>query len=81
MEYTQEQATIDVAASVDNIVICETIQAIAENERTEDQVGDLFRSEGHLRIKMAKDLFVSTLSTDQANRIAALNITALVKPE
>ena len=74
MEYTQEQANIDVAASVDNIVICETIQAIAENERTEDQVGDLFRSEGHLRIKMAQDLFVSTLSTDQANRIAALNL-------
>ena len=74
MEYTQEKATIDVAASVDNIVICETIQAIAENNRTEDQVDDLFRSEGHLRLKMAKDLFVSTLSTSQASRIAALNL-------
>jgi len=74
MEYTQEQANIDVAASVDNIVICETIQAIAQNERTEDQVGDLFRSEGHLRLKMAQDLFVSTLSTDQASRIAALKL-------
>ena len=74
MEYTQEKATIDVAASVDNIVICETIQAIAKADRTEDQVGDLFRSEGHLRLKMAKSLFVSTLSTDQANRIAALNL-------
>jgi len=73
-EYTQEQANIDVAASVDNIVICETIQAIAEADRTEDEVGDLFRSEGHLRLKMAKSLFVSTLSTDQANRIAALNL-------
>tara|TARA_R110002167_G_scaffold21678_2_gene78409 strand:+ start:1387 stop:1611 length:225 start_codon:yes stop_codon:yes gene_type:complete len=74
MEYTQEKATIDVAASVDNIVICETIQAISEADRDEDQVGDLFRSEGHLRLKMAKPLFVSTLSTDQANRIAALNL-------
>jgi len=74
MEYTQEKATIDVAASVDNIVICEEIQAIAEADRTEDQVGDLFRSERHLRLKMAKSLFVSTLSTDQANRIAALNL-------
>lgn len=74
MEYTQEQANIDVAASVDNIVICETIQAIAENERTEDQVGDLFRSEGHLRLKMAKDLFVSTLSSDQKSRIDALKL-------
>ena len=74
MEYTQEQANIDVAASVDNIVICETIQAIAENERTEDQVGDLFRSEGHLKLKMAKDLFVSTLSSDQKSRIDALKL-------
>ena len=74
MEYTQEKATIDVAASVDNIVICETIQAISEADRDEDQVGDLFRSEGHLSLKMAKSLFVSTLSTDQANRIAALNL-------
>jgi len=74
MEYTQEKATADVAASVDNILICEAIQAISEADRTEDQVGDLFRSEGHLRLKMARSLFVSTLSTDQANRIAALNL-------
>jgi len=74
MEYTQEQANIDVAASVDNIVICETIQAIAENERTEGQVGDLFRSEGHLRLKMAQELFVSTLSSDQKSRIDALKL-------
>lgn len=74
MEYTQEQANIDVAASVDNIVICETIQAIAENQRTEDQVDDLFRSEGHLRLKMAKELFVSTLSSDQKSRIDALKL-------
>jgi len=74
MEYTQEQANIDVAASVDNIVICETIQAIAQNERTEDQVGDLFRSEGHLKLKMAQELFVSTLSSDQKSRIDALKL-------
>ena len=74
MEYTQEQATIDVAASVDNILICEEIKPIAEADRTEDQVGDFFRSQRHLKIKMAKPLFVSTLSTDQANRIAALNL-------
>jgi hypothetical protein len=74
MEYTQEQANIDVASSVDNVVICETIQAIAEKDRTEDQVGDLFRSEGHLRLKMAKELFVSTLSSDLKSRIDALNL-------
>ena len=38
MEYTQERANIDVAASVDNILICEEIQAIAEADRTEDQL-------------------------------------------
>ena len=81
MEYTQEQANIDVAAVDDNILICEAIQPISEADRTEDQVGDFFRNERHLKIKMAKSLFVSTLSTDQANRIAALNITALEKPE
>ncbi len=80
-EYTQEKATIDVLAAEDNILICEAIQPISEADRTEDQVGDLFRNERHLKIKMAKPLFVSTLSTDQKNRIAALNITALVKPE
>ena len=74
MEYTQEQANNDVLAAEDSILICEQIKPIAESDRTEDQVGDLFRSEGHLRIKMAKPLFVSTLSTDQANRIAALNL-------
>ena len=73
-QYTQDKANIDVLASEDNILICEAIQPISEADRTEDQVGDLFRSEGHLRIKMAKPLFVSTLSTDQANRIAALNL-------
>tara|TARA_R100001510_G_C7564016_1_gene143015 strand:- start:504 stop:731 length:228 start_codon:yes stop_codon:yes gene_type:complete len=73
-EYTQEQATFDVAASMDNIVICETIQAIAESDRTEEQAGDLFRSEGHLRLKMAVPLFVSTLSSDQKSRIEALNL-------
>ena len=74
MEYTQEQATIDVAASEDNILICEAIQAVAEADRTEDEVGDLFRSEGHLRLKMAQSLFVSSLSSDQASRIAALSL-------
>ena len=81
MEYTQEKANRDVLAAEDSILICEQIKPIAESDRTEDQVGDFFRNERHLKIKMAKSLFVSTLSTDQANRIAALNITALVKPE
>ncbi len=81
MEYTQEKANRDVLAAEDSILICEEIKPIAESDRTEDQVGDFFRNERHLKIKMAKSLFVSTLSTDQANRIAALNITALEKPE
>ena len=81
MEYTQERANRDVLRAEDSILICEQIKLIAEADRTEDQVGDFFRNERHLKIKMAKPLFVSTLSTDQTNRIAALNITALKKPE
>jgi len=73
-DYTQEQATIDIAASIDSIKTCETIQAISEADRTEDQVGELFRSEGHLRLKMNLPLFVSSLSSDQASRIASLSL-------
>ena len=77
MEHTQEQANIDVAAVNDNILICEEIQAVAEANRTVDQAGDLFRNERHIKLKMVEELFVSTLSTDLANRIAALNLPPL----
>jgi len=73
--YTQEQADKDIFASMDSIDICERIQAITEADRTEDEVGDLFRNERHLALKMQKPLFVSSLSSDQKSRIDALNVS------
>ena len=73
--YTQEQADKDIFASMDSIDICERIQAITEADRTEDEVGDLFRNERHLALKMKKPLFVSSLSSDQKSRIDALNVS------
>ena len=73
--YTQEQADKDIFASMDSVDICERVQAITEADRTEDEVGDLFRYERHLALKMQKPLFVSSLSSDQKSRIDALNVS------
>ena len=69
--YTQEQADKDIFASMDSVDICERVQAVTE----EDEVGDLFRNERHLALKMQKPLFVSSLSEDQKSRIDALNVS------
>ncbi len=73
--YTQQQADKDIFASMDSVDICERIQAITEADRTEDEVGDLFRNERHLALKMQKPLFASSLSSDQKSRIDALNVS------
>ena len=73
--YTQEQADKDIFASMDSVDICERVQAVTEADRTEDEVGDLFRNERHLALKMLKPLFVSSLSSDQKSRIDALNVS------
>ena len=73
--YTQEQANRDIFASMDSVDICERVQAVTEADRTEDEVGDLFRNERHLALKMQKPLFVSSLSSDQKSRIDALNVS------
>ena len=75
LEYTQDQADKDIFASMDSVDICERVQAVAEGERTEDEVGDLFRNERHLSLKMEIPLFVSSLSSDQKSRIDALNVS------
>ena len=74
-EYTQEQADKDIFASMDSVDICERVQAITEADRTEEEVGDLFRNERHIALKMEKPLFVSSLSSDQKSRIDALNVS------
>jgi len=73
--YTQEEADRDIFASMGSVDICERVQPIAEVDRTEDEVGDLFRNERHLALKMQKPLFVSSLSSDQKSRIDALNVS------
>ena len=74
IEYTDEQVAADIVASMDSVSICETVQAITEGDRTEAEVGDLFRNEGHLRIKMAKSKFVAGLSSAQKSKIDALSL-------
>ena len=73
--YTQEEADRDIFASMGSVDICERVQAVTEADRTEDEVGDLFRNERHLALKMQKPLFVSSLSSDQKSRIDALNVS------
>jgi len=65
IEYTDEQAAIDVIAAQDSVAIVTAIRAIAESDRTQEEKDSLFRNEGHLVIKMAKDKFVAALSVAQ----------------
>tara|TARA_R110002020_G_scaffold53008_2_gene148597 strand:- start:1006 stop:1233 length:228 start_codon:yes stop_codon:yes gene_type:complete len=65
IEYTDEQAAVDVIAAQDSVAIVTAIRAIAESDRTQEEKDSLFRNEGHLVIKMAKDKFVAALSVSQ----------------
>ena len=71
-DYTQERALVDIKASLDSIAICERIQAIAEADRTEDEVGDLFRNYRHLVLKMDIPVFVENLTAEQKSAIEAV---------
>jgi len=74
IEYTDEQAAIDVIAAQDSVAIVTAIRAIAESDRTDEEKGSLFRNEGHLVIKMAKDKFVAALSSTQKSTIEAFKL-------
>ena len=73
-EYTADMAAADKPATLQSVAIVEEIQAIAEADRTEDQVGDLFRNEGHNRIKKAFTKFVDGLTHPEKAQIEALNL-------
>ena len=73
-EYTADMAAADKPATLQSVAIVEEIQAIAEADRTEDQVGDLFRNEGHIRIKMAFTKFVEGLTDPEKAQIEALGL-------
>jgi len=74
LEYTDEMAAADIPATMESVEIVERVRAVAEGERTEDEVGDLFRNEGHIVIKMAKSKFVDALSSAQKAKIDALSL-------
>ena len=71
-DYTQERALVDINASLDSIAICERIQAIAEADRKEDEVGDLSRNHRHLVLKMDIPVFVENLTAEQKSAIDAV---------
>jgi len=74
IEYTDEQAAADVIAAQDSVAIVTAIRAIAESDRTQEEKDSLFRNEGHLVIKMAKDKFVAALSSTQKSTIEAFKL-------
>ena len=51
-EYTQEQITQDIFATMDSVGIVETIRQISEDDRTEDDVDSLSRNERHIQLKL-----------------------------
>ena len=61
-------------ATFDSVGIVERIQAIAESDRTEDEVDELSRNERHIQLKMAITQFVSGLSIDEKAKIDALKL-------
>ena len=73
-EYTADMATNDKPAPLESVAIVETIQAISESDRTDDQKADLFRNEGHIRIKMAWTKFVEGLTDPEKAKIEALKL-------
>mgnify|MGYP000403704346 CR=1 FL=1 len=74
IEYTDEQAAADVIAAMDSVAIVTAVRAIAESDRTDEEKDSLFRNEGHLVIKMAKDKFVAALSSTQKSTIEAFKL-------
>jgi len=73
-EYTADMGAADVPATMESVSIVETIRAISESDRTDDQKAELFRNEGHIVIKMAWTEFVKALSSDQKAKIDALSL-------
>ena len=74
IEYTDEQEAADVIAAMDSVAIVTAVRAIAESDRTDEEKDSLFRNEGHLVIKMAKDKFVAALSSTQKSTIEAFKL-------
>ena len=72
--WSDEELAQQKVATFDSVGIVERIQAIAEADRTEDEVDELARNERHIQLKMAITQFVSSLSIDEKAKIDALKL-------
>ena len=72
--WSDEELAQQKVATFDSVGIVERIQAIAESDRTEDEVDELSRNERHIQLKMAITQFVSGLSVDEKAKIDALRL-------
>ena len=72
--WSDEELAQQKLATFDSVGIVERIQAIAESDRTEDEVDELSRNERHIQLKMAITQFVSGLSIDEKAKIDALKL-------
>ena len=76
-EYTDERVAQDIVATMDSVGIVETIRAVSESDRTDDEKDELSRNERHIQIYMAKSKFVEGLSSDQKAKIDAFGLDPL----
>ena len=72
--WSADELAQHIAATIDSVGIVETIRAVKESDRTEDQVDELGRNERHIQLKMAITQFVSGLSVDEKAKIDALRL-------
>ena len=72
--WSDDELAQQIFSTMDSVGIVETIRAVEEADRTEDQVDELARNERHIQLKMAITQFVSGLSVDEKAKIDALKL-------
>ena len=72
--WSEEELAQQKLATLDSLGIVERIRAIAEADRTDEELDVLARNERHIQLKMAITQFVSGLSVDEKAKIDALRL-------
>ena len=72
--WSDEELAQQKLATIDSVGIVERIRAIAEEDRTDEELDVLARNERHIQLKMAITQFVSGLSVDEKAKIDALKL-------
>ena len=72
--WSADELAQQITATLDSVGIGESIRAVEETDRTEDEVDELARNERHIQLKMAITQFVSGLSVDEKAKIDALKL-------